>query len=315
MPGLVLRKVLVGCVSCLLMHARSAERGGVAVGFLQVRQSLLVQLHGVPGQPALDLPIPPLKPAAQKWRDQRHLSSLITHRLVLAVSLLFSFLLTHKHTWTLITGLTAGFSFWFVLLVTHEAASHSYKMKSIKKPKYSNVVVLSSSCQSFGSWLNEFRVNMSVHRMDERKHQKPTCNFLSQAKSFIWAPAKTSDPWREGSDCFRALQSLCSITKRAFLLRVLQGAEAYFLKGHSSWKTGPLLLFSFHTGKKIKHLAVLLMICADDLIYSRTRLIAFKMAGKEGLTKPKTLQGATRSSISKVALRAWMCDNCLCVFS
>lgn len=48
------------------MRARSAEGGGVAVGFLQVRQSLLVQLHGVPGQPALDLPISPLKPAAQK---------------------------------------------------------------------------------------------------------------------------------------------------------------------------------------------------------------------------------------------------------
>lgn len=217
MPGLVLRKVLVGCVSCLLMHARSAEGGGVAVGFLQVRQSLLVQLHGVPGQPALDLPIPPLKPAAQKWRDQCHLSSLLTHRLVLAVSLLFfSFFNTQTHLNTHHRP-----HCWFFLLVCAPRDSRGCqpliqdKKHKKKKKKYSNVVVLSCSCQSFGSWLNEFRVNMSVHRMDERKHQKPTCNFLSQAKSFIWAPVTTSDPWREGSDYFRARRSLCSFNHKA----------------------------------------------------------------------------------------------------
>lgn len=79
------------------MRARSAEGGGVAVGFLQVRQSLLVQLHGVPGQPALDLPISPLKSAAQKWRYQCHPSRLITHRLVLDVFFSFFFFYTQMH--------------------------------------------------------------------------------------------------------------------------------------------------------------------------------------------------------------------------
>lgn len=51
-------------VSSLLMHARSAEGGGVAVGLLQVGQSLFVQLHGISGKPALYLATSQLKPAA-----------------------------------------------------------------------------------------------------------------------------------------------------------------------------------------------------------------------------------------------------------
>lgn len=46
----------------LLVHARSAEGSRVAVGLLQVRQGLLVQLHGVPGEPAFQLAISPMEP-------------------------------------------------------------------------------------------------------------------------------------------------------------------------------------------------------------------------------------------------------------
>lgn len=69
------------------------------------------------------------------------------------------FFLTHKCTWTHIPAPTADFSFSFVLLVTHEAARYSCKMKSIKKPQNTPtycVVVLSCSCQSSGSWMNSF---------------------------------------------------------------------------------------------------------------------------------------------------------------
>lgn len=97
------------CVACrcLLMRARSAEGGGVAVGFLQVRQSLLVQLHGVPGQPALDLPISPLKSAAQKWRYQCHRSRLITHRLVLDDFFLHTYAPEHSSPPRLLTFVCA----------------------------------------------------------------------------------------------------------------------------------------------------------------------------------------------------------------
>lgn len=50
------------CAALLLMHARSAEGSRVAVGLLQVGQRLLVQLHGVPGEPALQLAASPVKP-------------------------------------------------------------------------------------------------------------------------------------------------------------------------------------------------------------------------------------------------------------
>lgn len=50
----------------LLVHARSAEGSRVAVGLLQVGQGLLVQLHGIPGEPAFQLATPPVKP------DQSH---------------------------------------------------------------------------------------------------------------------------------------------------------------------------------------------------------------------------------------------------
>lgn len=80
-----------------------------------------------------------------------------------------------------------------------------------------------------------------------------------------------------------------SITKNCvFLLHVLQVAEVYFhLKGHSSGKIWPFTSLFFPHGKKITHLAVLLMICPDDLIKSRTRSTAFKLATKERLIKKK----------------------------
>lgn len=52
-------------MSFLLMHPCSAEGGSVAVGFLQVRQGLFVQLHGISGKPAFYLTTSQMKPAAQ----------------------------------------------------------------------------------------------------------------------------------------------------------------------------------------------------------------------------------------------------------
>lgn len=79
------------------------------------------------------------------------------------------------------------FPFLYELLMTHEAASHSCRIKSITKDaKYQNTptygVVLSCSSKSFRSRLNEISVNVSVHRKDEWKFQKGTCNFLSGVK-------------------------------------------------------------------------------------------------------------------------------------
>lgn len=56
-------------VSALLMHACSAEGGRVAVGFLQVRQGLFVQLHGISGKPAFYLTASQMKPAAGTHRE------------------------------------------------------------------------------------------------------------------------------------------------------------------------------------------------------------------------------------------------------
>lgn len=58
-------------MSSLLMHACSAEGGCVAVGFLQVRQGLFVQLHGISGKPAFYLTASQMKPAAQTHRETR----------------------------------------------------------------------------------------------------------------------------------------------------------------------------------------------------------------------------------------------------
>lgn len=55
-------------MSSLLMHACSAEGGRVAVGFLQVRQGLFVQLHGISGKPAFYLLTSQMKPAARTHR-------------------------------------------------------------------------------------------------------------------------------------------------------------------------------------------------------------------------------------------------------
>lgn len=49
----------------LLVHARSAEGSRVAVRLLQVRQGLLVQLHGISGKPTFELATPPMKPFAR----------------------------------------------------------------------------------------------------------------------------------------------------------------------------------------------------------------------------------------------------------
>lgn len=66
----------------LLVHARPAEGGRVAVRLLQVRQGLFVQLHGVPGEPTFELATPPMKPFApthtQKRDQRRRLASLTT---------------------------------------------------------------------------------------------------------------------------------------------------------------------------------------------------------------------------------------------
>lgn len=53
----------------LLVHAGSAEGSCVAVGFLQVRQCLFVQLHGIFGEPAFDLLTSQMKPAAWAHRE------------------------------------------------------------------------------------------------------------------------------------------------------------------------------------------------------------------------------------------------------
>ncbi len=56
-------------MSALLMHACSAEGGRVAVSFLQVRQGLFVQLHGISGKPAFYLTASQMKPAARTHRE------------------------------------------------------------------------------------------------------------------------------------------------------------------------------------------------------------------------------------------------------
>lgn len=66
----------------LLVHARSTEGGRVAVGLLQVRQGLFVQLHGISGKPALHLTTSQMKAAARTAQSNTGLTAQINMKIV-----------------------------------------------------------------------------------------------------------------------------------------------------------------------------------------------------------------------------------------
>lgn len=114
--------------------------------------------------------------------------------------------------------------------------------------------------------------------------------------------------WREGSVCFRAQRSLWFFNHKACFSSACFTSSRSVFSSERSFKREKLALhFSFlSTRGRELYIWQCCLICPDDLIKYRTRSTAFKLATKERLIKKKTktFQGATRSSISKVALWA-----------